>query len=504
MGPDRLRRSRRDEERPGTLPGRAFAARRRRATAIRKRAEDFARRHGVSRWHDDADAIIRAPDVDIVYVATMTESHRDFVLRCAAAGKPVLTEKPMAMSHADCLAMIAACREANVPLWVAYYRRALPRFLKVRDLVQSGAIGDVRMVITPALPAHPDARGNARPVLGLAARSRALGRRHLLRGGGPHARHPRLHLRADRGGARVRRTTRRVRTRRRTSSRPRTDSRRASTAAAHGASPPIATRSTTRSSAQRGASVFDVSAAVAPAGRPPVPIRLYRGDTVEEIPGRRSALRAPAADPDHRRRDERNGPMSQHRRNRRPHRAGDRGLSRRVQRRAQALGSGLPWPPLRFQRSTTAIATSASSARSHPDAHARSTRGAQCAASRGACRAVARLRPVRRRPRAARRDHHRSRRAGLCVGTDLKSLAVTGDYEYPRGRICRHHQAVRLVEAGDRRRERPVPRRRGRNRRRVRSRDRVGARGVRACRNRAWASPRSAAARCSALRGRCR
>lgn len=111
------------------------------------RAEDFARRHGIARWHDEAEAIIRAPDVDVVYVATMTESHRDLVLRCAAAGKPVLTEKPMAMTYADCLAMIAACREARVPLWVAYYRRALPRFLKVRELVQGGAIGEVRLVI---------------------------------------------------------------------------------------------------------------------------------------------------------------------------------------------------------------------------------------------------------------------------------------------------------------------------------------------------------------------
>lgn len=112
------------------------------------RAEDFARRHGVERSHDDAEAIIRAPDVDIVYIATMTESHRDLVLRCAAAGKAVLTEKPMAMRHADCLSMIVACREANVPLWVAYYRRALPRFIAVRDLVRRGAVGDVRVVIT--------------------------------------------------------------------------------------------------------------------------------------------------------------------------------------------------------------------------------------------------------------------------------------------------------------------------------------------------------------------
>jgi 1,5-anhydro-D-fructose reductase (1,5-anhydro-D-mannitol-forming) len=126
------------------------------------RAEAFARRHGVPRWHDDAAAIIGAPDIDAVYVATMTESHRDFVLRCAAAGKPVLTEKPMAMRHADCLTMIAACREAKVPLWVAYYRRALPRFLAVRDLVRDGAIGEIRMVITrhfQTIPSPEQMRG---------------------------------------------------------------------------------------------------------------------------------------------------------------------------------------------------------------------------------------------------------------------------------------------------------------------------------------------------------
>ena len=111
------------------------------------RAEDFARRHGVARWNDDAGALMQAPDIDIVYIATMTESHKALVLKCASAGKAVLVEKPMAMTHADCLEMAAACRDANVPLWVAYYRRALPRFLKVRELIERGAIGEVRMVI---------------------------------------------------------------------------------------------------------------------------------------------------------------------------------------------------------------------------------------------------------------------------------------------------------------------------------------------------------------------
>lgn len=110
-------------------------------------AADYARRHRVARFHDDAEAILRADDIDAVYIAATPETHRDYVLRCAAAGKPVLVEKPMARNGTECDDMIAACRRAGVPLWVAYYRRALPRFLAVRDLVESGAVGPVRMVL---------------------------------------------------------------------------------------------------------------------------------------------------------------------------------------------------------------------------------------------------------------------------------------------------------------------------------------------------------------------
>jgi len=118
-------------------------------------AADYARRHGVARWHDDADAIIRAPDIDAVYIATLTDTHCDYTLRCAAAGKPVYVEKPMGMNHAECLAMIGACRAARVPLWVGYYRRALPRFLAVRDLIAAGAIGELRLVTSRQLQRPP-------------------------------------------------------------------------------------------------------------------------------------------------------------------------------------------------------------------------------------------------------------------------------------------------------------------------------------------------------------
>jgi len=120
-------------------------------------AADYARRHGVARWHDDASAIIDADDIDAVYIATLTDSHREYTLRCAAAGKPVYVEKPMGMNHAECVDMIAACRAAAVPLWVGYYRRALPRFLAVRDLVERGAIGEVRLAISYLTQRLPDA-----------------------------------------------------------------------------------------------------------------------------------------------------------------------------------------------------------------------------------------------------------------------------------------------------------------------------------------------------------
>lgn len=110
------------------------------------RAQDYARRHGVARWHDDAQDIIGASDLDAVYIATPTSSHHELTLRCAAAGKPVYVEKPMAMNSAEAAQMVEACRDAQVPLWVAYYRRALPRILEVDRLLRSGAIGDVLMV----------------------------------------------------------------------------------------------------------------------------------------------------------------------------------------------------------------------------------------------------------------------------------------------------------------------------------------------------------------------
>lgn len=108
------------------------------------KAEDYARRHKVPRWTSDADQLINDPAIDAVYIATPPSSHLPYALKVAAAGKPAYVEKPMAMSHAECLEMTEAFEKAGLPLFVAYYRRSLPRFETVRRWIEEGRIGAVR------------------------------------------------------------------------------------------------------------------------------------------------------------------------------------------------------------------------------------------------------------------------------------------------------------------------------------------------------------------------
>ena len=120
------------------VPGSSIAAVMRRDGA---KARDYAERHGVPRWSDDARDVLEADDVDAVYVATPPSSHAAYVLAAARVGKPVYVEKPMARTVAEAETMVAACADAGVPLYVAYYRRALPRFETVRAYLADGAIG---------------------------------------------------------------------------------------------------------------------------------------------------------------------------------------------------------------------------------------------------------------------------------------------------------------------------------------------------------------------------
>jgi 1,5-anhydro-D-fructose reductase (1,5-anhydro-D-mannitol-forming) len=109
-------------------------------------ARDYAERHSVPFWTDNAEEIIHHPDVDIVYIATPPGSHLEYGLKVAAAGKPAYIEKPMARSYAECETLVDAFAKAQMPLFVAFYRRGLVRFRTVQALVQNGDLGEVTSV----------------------------------------------------------------------------------------------------------------------------------------------------------------------------------------------------------------------------------------------------------------------------------------------------------------------------------------------------------------------
>ncbi|MBQ18741.1 MAG: dehydrogenase [Planctomycetaceae bacterium] len=118
---------------------RLLAACRRNGTALEQFCSDF----GVDRGYTDEADLVGDADIDAVYIATPVNRHLDQTLACAAVGKHVLCEKPMAMSVEECDRMIAACETAGVRLGLAYYRRFYPVVDRIRDLVSEGRIGTV-------------------------------------------------------------------------------------------------------------------------------------------------------------------------------------------------------------------------------------------------------------------------------------------------------------------------------------------------------------------------
>lgn len=109
----------------------------------KEKAKSYADRHGISKWYTDAQELVDDPQVNAVYIATPPSSHATFAIMAMRAGKPAYIEKPMAASYADCARINRISEQTGVPCFVAYYRRYLPYFQKVKELVNDGAIGNI-------------------------------------------------------------------------------------------------------------------------------------------------------------------------------------------------------------------------------------------------------------------------------------------------------------------------------------------------------------------------
>ena len=115
------------------------------------KAKDFARRHGVPKYYGDASELIHDKEVNAVYIATPPSSHEPYLEMALKAGKPVYVEKPVTVNAASLERMIGMEKKYDGKVSVAHYRRGLPLFNKIKQLVNDGAIGKVKLILLRTL-----------------------------------------------------------------------------------------------------------------------------------------------------------------------------------------------------------------------------------------------------------------------------------------------------------------------------------------------------------------
>ncbi|NPA37029.1 MAG: Gfo/Idh/MocA family oxidoreductase [Chlorobi bacterium] len=126
-----------------------------------EKVKNYAFRHGVPKWTTSASELINDPEINAVYIATPPSAHAKYAIEAMRAGKPVYVEKPMAATYQECLEMNKVSEETGMPLYVAYYRRTLPGFLKAKEIVDNGTLGTLLFVsVRLTRPANQDEKEN--------------------------------------------------------------------------------------------------------------------------------------------------------------------------------------------------------------------------------------------------------------------------------------------------------------------------------------------------------
>ncbi len=109
-----------------------------------EKAADYARRHNVPKWYTDADELLDDPEINSVFIATPPNLHLEYALAALKKGLNVYLEKPVTLNAAEAQIIAQEVKRSKGKLSVAHYRRSLPMFLYVKELIDTGAIGDIR------------------------------------------------------------------------------------------------------------------------------------------------------------------------------------------------------------------------------------------------------------------------------------------------------------------------------------------------------------------------
>jgi predicted dehydrogenase len=115
-------------------------------SATEAHARAFAERHGVPRWFTDYKRMYELPDLDLVVLGLPNDLHCDATVAAAAAGKHVVCEKPLCLNLAEADRMIDACHKANVKLMYAEELCFTPKYVRLKQLIDEGALGRVHLV----------------------------------------------------------------------------------------------------------------------------------------------------------------------------------------------------------------------------------------------------------------------------------------------------------------------------------------------------------------------
>lgn len=123
----------------------------------KEHVRSYAERHHIKKYYTDAQELIDDPEVNAVYVATPPSSHATYAIMAMQAGKPVYVEKPLAATYDDCVRINRVSEQTGIPCFVAYYRRYMPYFQRVKEIVKSGTIGQVMSLqIRFSCPPRPE------------------------------------------------------------------------------------------------------------------------------------------------------------------------------------------------------------------------------------------------------------------------------------------------------------------------------------------------------------
>ena len=116
------------------------------ASRTEQKAREYADKHGIPQAFGSYEALLASPDIDAVYIALPNALHLEWIFKALDAGKHVLSEKPLAMSAAECEEITRKADETGLHVLEGFMYRFHPRFEKLQELLAAGAVGQLTFV----------------------------------------------------------------------------------------------------------------------------------------------------------------------------------------------------------------------------------------------------------------------------------------------------------------------------------------------------------------------